>query len=49
VEGFVQLESGLLELDPLWNSMGWLVLMGIGFASVLSKRLYNRWLQRNPV
>jgi len=44
-----KLESGLLELSPLWNSMGWLLLMAIGFASALSMRLYNRWLQRNPV
>ena len=45
----IKLESGLLELDPLWSSTGWLVLMGIGFASALSMRLYNRWLQRHPV
>jgi len=45
----VKLESGLFELDPLWNSMGWLILMGIGFISAFSMWMYNRWLQRNPV
>ena len=43
------LDSGLLELDPFWNSMGWMVLMGIGFISALSMWLYNRWLQKNPM
>ncbi|MBT4409693.1 MAG: MFS transporter, partial [Bacteroidetes bacterium] len=27
----IELESGLLELNPFWNSMGWIILMGIGF------------------
>ena len=45
----VKLESGLLELDPLWNSMGWIILMGIGFISAFSMWLYNRWLQKNPI
>jgi len=44
----VKLESGLFELNPLWNSLGWIVLMAIGLASALSMWLYNRWLQRNP-
>jgi len=43
------LESGLLELDPFWNSMGWIILMGVGFISALSMWLYNRWLQKNPL
>lgn len=43
------LASGLLELDPFWNSMGWMVLMGIGFISAFSMWLYNRWLQKNPM
>lgn len=43
------LESGLLELDPFWNSMGWVILMGIGFISAFSMWLYNRWLQKNPI
>jgi len=45
----VKLDSGLLELDTFWNSMGWLILMGIGFASAFSMWIYNRWLKNNPV
>jgi dipeptide/tripeptide permease len=45
----VKLESGLFELDPMWNSIGWLILMGIGFGSAFSMWMYNRWLQKNPV
>ena len=44
----ITLESGLLKLDPFWNSMGWIVLMAIGFVSAFSMWLYNRWLQKNP-
>jgi len=43
------LESGLLELDPFWNSMGWIILMAIGFISAFSMWLYNRWLNKNPM
>jgi hypothetical protein len=43
-----KLENGLLELDPTWNMAGWLLLMGIGFASALSMWLYNGWLKRHP-
>jgi len=45
----VELDSGLLELSPFWNSMGWVILMAIGFVSAFSMWLYNRWLQKNPV
>jgi len=45
----VKLDSGLLDLDPFWNSMGWTLLMAIGFISALSMWLYNRWLQKNPM
>jgi len=48
-KGAVKLDSGLLELNPFWNSMGWVILMGIGFASAFSMWLYNRWLQKNPI
>jgi len=48
-KGATKLESGLLELSPFWNSMGWIILMGIGFISALSMWLYNRWLQKNPI
>lgn len=45
----IKLESGLLALNPFWNSMGWVILMGIGFISALSMWLYNRWLRNNPI
>lgn len=48
-KGATKLDSGLLELNPFWNSMGWIVLMGIGFVSALSMWLYNRWLQKHPI
>jgi hypothetical protein len=28
--------------------MGWLLLMGIGFASAAAMWLYNRWLEKQP-
>ena len=48
-KGSVKLESGLLELNPYWNSMGWIILMAIGFISAFSMWLYNRWLKNNPI
>ncbi len=48
-KGSVKLDSGLLELDPFWNSMGWIILMAIGFISAFSMWMYNRWLQKNPM
>lgn len=45
----VKLDSGLLELNTFWNSMGWIILMGIGFVSAFSMWVYNWWLKRNPV
>jgi dipeptide/tripeptide permease len=44
----VELENGLLELDPFYNAMGWTVLMGIGLASAISMVLYNQWIERHP-
>ncbi len=41
-----KLESGLLKLDPFWNSMGWIILMGIGFLSAIGMWTFNRWLQK---
>jgi dipeptide/tripeptide permease len=38
--------DGLLELDPLHNALGWMILMGIGLASAASMWLFNRWLER---
>jgi len=45
----IPLDSGLYELDPLWNSIGWIILMNIGFVSALSMWIYNRWLQKHPL
>ncbi|MGE5340657.1 MAG: MFS transporter [Candidatus Omnitrophota bacterium] len=45
----VKLESGLLELDPTWNALGWVILMSIGLISAFFMFLYNRWLQKNPM
>lgn len=28
--------ENLLELDPFWNSLGWITLMSVGFLSALS-------------
>jgi dipeptide/tripeptide permease len=38
------LPNGLLELNPVNNAKGWMLLMGIGLASAVSMWLYNRWL-----
>ena len=41
--------DGLLELVPLYNALGWVILMAIGFVSAFSLWLFNRWLERqNP-
>lgn len=45
----VTLDNGLLELDPAANATGWLLLMGIGFASAFAVWLFNRYLERHPV
>ena len=45
----VVLENGLLDLDPTWNAMGWIILMGIGLVSAFSMWQYNNWLRRNPL
>jgi len=44
----VKRPDGLFDLDPAAASTGWLILMGIGFASAASMWLYNRWLERHP-
>jgi dipeptide/tripeptide permease len=48
-KGAEKLPSGLLKLNPFWNSMGWIILMGIGFVSAFSMWVYNRWLKNNPI
>jgi len=45
--GAVKRPDGLLDLDPASASAGWLILMGIGFASAASMWLYNLWLTRH--
>jgi len=40
--------DGLLERDPSSATSGWLILMGIGFASAFAMWLYNRWIERRP-
>lgn len=44
----VTLPNKLLDLDPFWSTLGWLIFMTIGFGSALSMWLYNRWLERQP-
>jgi hypothetical protein len=46
--GATERPDGLLELQPGAATAGWLILMGIGFASALSMWLYNRWLEKQP-
>jgi dipeptide/tripeptide permease len=41
--------NGLLELDPHQATLGWMILMGIGFASAISMWLYNQWLERQSL
>ncbi len=38
--------DGLLELDPTYNALGWLILMAVGFVTALAMWLFNRWLER---
>jgi dipeptide/tripeptide permease len=44
--GATKKADGLLELVPANNAAGWLILMGIGFASAASLWMFNRWLER---
>jgi dipeptide/tripeptide permease len=48
-KGAVTKADGLLELVPAQNAMGWLILMGIGFASAASLWLFNVWLEKQTV
>ena len=43
-KGSTTLPNGLLQLNPFWNSMGWIILTGIGLLSALSMWFYNKWL-----
>ncbi|NWG00076.1 MAG: MFS transporter [Thermoanaerobaculaceae bacterium] len=45
-KGATKRPDGLLELDPLHNALGWIVLMLVGFATALGMWLFNRWLER---
>jgi dipeptide/tripeptide permease len=40
--------DGLLELVPAQNTLGWIILMAIGFVSALAVWLFNRWIERHP-
>jgi dipeptide/tripeptide permease len=40
------LDNGLLELDPVNNAIGWLILMAVGLASAMGMWWYNRWIER---
>ncbi|MCP4147692.1 MAG: peptide MFS transporter [bacterium] len=44
----VKLDSGLLQLDPFWNSMGWVILMSIGLVSAFAMWMYNIWIKKHP-
>ena len=45
-KGAEKLPDGLLRLDNRRAALGWLILMGIGFASAACMWLYNRWLRK---
>ena len=42
-----KLDNGLLRLDNRSATLGWVILMLIGFASAISMYLYNRWITRH--
>jgi hypothetical protein len=46
VRGATRRPDGLLELVPGQNTLGWILLMGIGLVSALSMWLFNRWLEK---
>jgi dipeptide/tripeptide permease len=43
------LDNGLLDLNPVYNATGWLILMGIGLLFAFAMWVFNRYLERNPV
>ncbi|MBW1807048.1 MAG: MFS transporter [Deltaproteobacteria bacterium] len=45
-KGATELPNGLLELDPTQNTIGWLILGGIGMASAILMWSFNIWLKR---
>jgi proton-dependent oligopeptide transporter, POT family len=46
-KGAVKLPSGLLDPNPIRVSIGWILLMMVGFASAFFMWLYNRWISRS--
>jgi dipeptide/tripeptide permease len=40
--------DGLLDLVPANATVGWLILIAIGFGSAISMWIYNKWLEREP-
>jgi dipeptide/tripeptide permease len=45
IKGATTRPDGLLELVPFYNTLGWVILMAIGFVSAFSLWLFNRWLE----
>lgn len=41
-----KMENGLLRLDPVNATAGWVLLMLIGLGSTISMYLYNRWMEK---
>ncbi len=41
--------EGLLDLNPKWNALGWIILMGIGILSAICMGLYSRWLRKQAI
>jgi dipeptide/tripeptide permease len=41
-------EDGLLDLDPVFASLGWGVLLGVGLVSALAMWVYNLWFNQDP-
>ena len=48
-KGATQRADGLLELDPVQNTIGWLLLVAIGLVTALALWLFHRWLERHPL
>ncbi len=44
--GAARRPDGLLDLVPVMNAVGWIILMAVGLVSALSMWLFNRWLEK---
>jgi POT family proton-dependent oligopeptide transporter len=47
--GAARRPDGLLDLVPVMNASGWIILMAVGFLSALSMWLFNRWLEKAEI